>query len=383
LDRLRHGGLCRLALHGTWAVVLWDARTDAVTFATDRFGEQPLHYALYDDHLYLGSEIKFLVAAGVPLRLALHVQPDREYHFQKKQLSIVTRPSWQPTNRWHSFDSGRLRRRIERAVASQVQAVDQQRVAVLLSGGVDSTIVAYEAAKSGVRQAWTVAVDESAADAIAASLVAKRLGLDWTLLLAPPAQPELGVVTGETANRSIVEELCLQIHLMQELARAGVRVVLTGTGADEVFLGYAHLLGRVHVTELQKRFVCTHYRYDLRAFNKLAMGFAVEPRNPMLSHHVTDYARHLHGQVLLGPRRVLKWPLRRAYRDILEHTSGKGKLIARETMGAKQVFAKRFFDDPLAYRSFLRILADAQDTAAWLNRIQPSPNTTVQRFRFS
>jgi asparagine synthase (glutamine-hydrolysing) len=384
LDQLRHGGFHRLsALHGTWAVISWSAHTDTLAFATDRFGEQPLHYAVHDDRLYVGSEVKFLVAAGVPLRQARHARPDCIYRFRDRQVVVVRRHSWQSTNRWQSFDPLRLRRRVERSVASQVRAVDQQRLAVLLSGGVDSTIIAYEAAKLGVRRAWTVSVDESAPDAIAAGVVAKRLGLDWTLLLTKPAPPEVGVVTGETTNRSIVEELCLQTRLMDVIARAGVRVILTGTGADEVFVGYAHLLRRIHATELQQRLVTTHYRYDLRAFNKLAMGFAIEPRNPMLSHHITTYARHIHGRVLLGPNRELKWPLRLAYRDILEHTAGNAKLIARETMGAKRFFATRFPDDPRVYRGLEAVLSDTARTVTWLNRIEALPEGECRHVRYT
>ena len=91
----------------------------------------------------------------------------------------------------------------------------------------------------------------------------QRLGLDWTLVITEPLEPEIAIVTGETSNRSIVEEISVQVRLLKILDRAGWPIVLTGTGADEVFVGYTHLFGRVRVTEMQQRFVSSHYRFDL------------------------------------------------------------------------------------------------------------------------
>lgn len=386
LDRYRAVGFNHLAeaIHGTWAAAVWDSRGDSLRFGTDRFGEQPLHYAVHEAHLYIGSEIKLLVAAGVPLKCIRHAEPQKTYCYRNGLLREFCRPVWKSQNRWRSFDPVRLRRRIAAGVSSQIQAADGRRVAVMLSGGIDSTIVAFEAAQAGVREAWTIAVDETAPDAIAARLIAERLRLDWTLILCEPADPGVGMVIGEVANRSIVEELSLHVRLFQELSRAGVRIVLTGTGADELFVGYSHLLGRVHVTELQQRFVTTHYRYDLRALNKAAMGFCVEPRNPMLYFRVAEYARQLHADVLLGPRREMKWPLRVAYREILDHTIGEPKRIARETMGAKQWFLRRYGDDPLLFRSrFAKILAHTNQTEKWIHRSeQVAAEGIIRKFQF-
>jgi asparagine synthetase B (glutamine-hydrolysing) len=188
-------------------------------------------------------------------------------------------------------------------------------------------------------------------------------------VITEPLEPEIGIVTGETSNRSIVEEISVQVRLLRILARSGVHIVLTGTGADEVFVGYTHLFGRTHPTEMQQRFVSSHYRFDLRAFNKAAMGFGVEPRNPFLHRDVVDFARHLHADVLIGPRREMKWPLRLAYADILAHAKRAGKLVARETMGAKSWFATRLPSSPLIFRErFGDILSCPSKTREWINR---------------
>jgi asparagine synthetase B (glutamine-hydrolysing) len=302
------------------------------------------------------------------------VSPDADFRYAKGTLRARERPHWRSTNRRRSFDPQCLRNRLSAAVAAQIGAARGRRIAVLLSGGIDSTIIAHEAAMRGVREAWTIAVHEEAPDALAARTVAERLGLHWHLVITEPLDPEIGIVTGETSNRSIVEEISVQIRLLRILARSGVHIVLTGTGADEVFVGYSHLFGRVHPTEMQQRFVSSHYRFDLRAFNKAAMGFAVEPRNPFLHRDVVNFAKQLHADLLLWPRREMKWPLRIAYQDILDHAQKAGKLVARETMGAKSWFVSDLPCSPLVFRKwFTEILSSPSITREWISRAQSSP----------
>src|SRR5262249_37825387 len=132
-------------------------------------------------------------------------------------------------------------------------------------------------------------------------------------------------------------------------------------------------------TEMQQRFVSTHYRFDLRAFNKAALGFAVEPRNPFLHRSVTNFARQLHADTLIGPRREMKWPLRTAYRDVLGHATPVGKLVARETMGAKSWFAQRLPNSPGVFRErFRTILSSPSTTREWIDRAHSAPLPSSQ-----
>lgn len=368
LERLRLKGLRRTvkSTRGTWAFIYWSARSKTLVFSTDRFGEEPLHYASVNEHVYVASEIKILIAAGVPLRNICHVEPGREYSFNKR-LRIKEILHWASKNQWRSFDPAKLRSRIAIAIAECTHRADLQSIGLLVSGGIDSTIVAFEAARLGIRRAWTIAVEANSIDAVRAQMLAERLNLDWTLILAQPAPPEVGIVTGEVSNRSIVEELCMYVVLARELAHEGIQVVLTGTGADEVFVGYGHLMRRVHATLLQERFISTHYRYDLRASNKLFMGYGVKTRNPFLSRRVAEYALYMHASLLLGPGRILKWPLRFAYADVLGSVVKEPKLVARETMGVKRIFRERFGNSPYAYRKiWRRVLENPLETAKWI-----------------
>jgi asparagine synthetase B (glutamine-hydrolysing) len=349
-DRIVRLGLKRTVARsqGMWALVLVDPDQEEISFCTDPMGEQPLHYGVVGGHIAVATEVKTLVAAGVPLAAISHVQPGVLYTF-KGTLNEVRYSALHSRNRWKAFDAETLRKRIDHAVRSHVRSVDLQQAGILLSGGIDSTIIAWHASRFGIRKAWTIAVHRDSPDAIAAEQVASRFGLEWESFCCEPTPVELGVVAAEVVNRSILEESCLHIALARHLSRRGIRVVLTGSGADELFIGYAHLFRRMPKELMQQRFVDGYYKLDLRAMNKVYGGSAVEVRNPFLHPAVVRYALQLHASILVGPKMALKWPLREAYADILDGQRIAPKRIARETMGAREWFAARYPDGAKAF----------------------------------
>jgi asparagine synthase (glutamine-hydrolysing) len=60
-------------LNGMWAFALWDDRKKQLLLSRDRLGEKPLHYAVYDNTLFFGSEIKSITACGIPPQANLDV----------------------------------------------------------------------------------------------------------------------------------------------------------------------------------------------------------------------------------------------------------------------------------------------------------------------
>jgi asparagine synthase (glutamine-hydrolysing) len=354
---------------GMWALVTVNPRRKEIAFCTDMLGEQPLHYAVVGSHVTIASEVKALVVAGIPLAAISHVRPGVLYEFDGV-LKATPYAAVRSRNRWKTFDAEVLRGRIARAVHSHIKSVDLQQVGVLLSGGIDSTIIAGHASQLGVRRAWTIAVDPLAPDVIAAEHVASRLGLEWECICCEPRPVELGVVAAEVVNRSILEESCLHIVLASHLSKRGVRVVLTGSGADELFIGYGHLFRRMPKHLLQQRFLNEYFKLDLRAMNKIYGGSAVEVRNPFLHPGVVSYGLQLHANVLVGPKTTLKWPLRTAYADILDQQKMAPKRIARETMGAKSWFAARHPDGARAFHPlWKRIMGDPQQVMQILSTI--------------
>jgi len=197
LKRIRKSGLSHTirSTRGNWAFVYWDTRNKCLSFATDEVGEQPLHYAYINPNIYLASEIKTLVSSGVPLRSIRHVKPCNIYRF-KAGLQISPRGLLTSHNRWNSFNPDKLRQRIKKAVKEQAPSVDLRNVGILISGGIDSTIIACEAALLGIRRAWTIVADPNSIDAIRARIIADKFNLDWTIIIAQPRRPEIGIIMG-------------------------------------------------------------------------------------------------------------------------------------------------------------------------------------------
>ncbi|NOD92502.1 hypothetical protein GS636_06865 [Ruegeria sp. HKCCD4884] len=338
---------------GMWALVYVDTESQSVQFCTDWIGEQPLHYCVYEGELFIASELKALVLCGVPFHKIEHVKPGCLYRFSS-ELSMDRYSHLTSSARNETIDPISIRHHLEKAVEATCTRADLQKVGLLISGGLDSTIIAHHAAKLGVRKAWTVATSPQCSDAISAGKVAQKLGLDWELMCVEPVAVELAIIASEVRNRSVLEESCLHIPLAKHIADCGVRVLLTGAGADELFIGYSHLLRRLPRDALQERFLNDYHKLDLRALNKVYGGYSIELRSPFLHPDVVHLALDMAPRTLIGPKTQLKWPLRVAYRDELGEICDKPKLIARETMGAKAWFAERYSDGARAFHRLWR-----------------------------
>ena len=70
---------CQNKFNGMWAFALWDNRKQQLLLSRDRIGEKPLHYAVYDESLIFGSEMKSLFAYGIP----------REYTLEMLEVYLV------------------------------------------------------------------------------------------------------------------------------------------------------------------------------------------------------------------------------------------------------------------------------------------------------
>lgn len=350
-------------LKGMFAIVF--KKEDAVYFASDVFGEVPLYFWQTGQKLSVATEIKQLVGIGVPLKEIKPALPGMLYTFSNEILLSVPYHQWSFTNDAVDFDPKYLRELVRKSVQEHYVTIDLQQSAVLLSGGLDSTIIAYELAQLGLKEAYTVGIHPDCIDFETAGLTSKRLGLAHNKIIATELNPECAIAVTEVSNRSVVEESCCLIALSNALSANNVRVVFSGSGADEIFVGYQHLLRFVtknNRNSMQRHFVEKHHTLDLRASNKTYMLNAVEVRNPFLSVELMNYAATFDvDKLLIGPKRQMKLALRQAYEPVIGELAYNPKLIAFETMGIKRYFRERNGDSPLIYkRRFKEIFAQPE-----------------------
>lgn len=340
------------ALNGMFALVFKNEH--AIYFASDVFGEVPLYFWHTPDTLSVASEIKQLIAIGAPLKDIKAALPGVLYTFKNNVLSSASYHSWSFTNNVLDFDAKYLRELVRKSVHEHYTTIDLQQSAVLLSGGLDSTIIAYELVQLGLKEAYTVGIHPDCTDFVTARRTCMQLGIRHNTVIATQLDTDCAIAVTEVSNRSVVEEFCCHIALSNVLRANNVHVVFSGSGADEMFVGYQHLL-RFCIKEnrktLQRHFIEKHHTLDLRAANKTYMLNAIEVRNPFLSAKLMDYAATFDvDKLLIGAKRQMKLALRQAYEPVIGDLAYNPKLIAFETMGIKQYFRERNGKSPFIYR---------------------------------
>ena len=267
-----HGDAFVEHLRGMFAIALWDGRKQRLVLARDRFGKKPLYFRQPGlSSLAFASELKALKRLlpnakwsvreqGVYDYLSLGCVPQPETIFQDVQqvppASMITFDGGKITTR--KFQSGHngnahgiVRKHIRESVRLRLRS--DVPVGVFLSGGVDSTIVAIEAAKEVGEslRTFTVKMNDTALDesAVAAD-TARALGVRHEVLPLEisPREDLLSIV--RHYDQPFADSSVLPSWAVARAAARHVKVVLNGDGGDELFAGYrrhlaAFQLGRV------------------------------------------------------------------------------------------------------------------------------------------
>jgi len=268
----RFGADAVTRLEGMFGLAVWDDRRRVLILARDRAGEKPLFWTSIGGELRFASEIQALLAfpdqprrlnpAAAALYAALGYVPSPHTMFQDihklppghllvaDQGGVALRAYWDPAaaasrpSRLHSAAELRdvLLRAVDRELMSDVP------VGVFTSGGLDSSFLAAAAARvmPGERiHTYSVKFLEPGYDESPfAEAVTHHIRTAHHVVVADDASLERAfeVVTGSLAE-PVGDPAILPTFLLAEAARAHVKVVLSGEGADELFGGYPTYLG--------------------------------------------------------------------------------------------------------------------------------------------
>lgn len=267
------GTQCLARLNGMFAFALYDARQQTVFLARDPAGEKPLFYHHASGVLRFASELKALLAdATLPRRIAPealdcylamgYVQGDRcmlqgfsklppahalLFDLQAGQVKVWR--YWQlpeldaatqgPVDEAALLDE--LEALLEDAVRRQMVA--DVPVGVLLSGGVDSSLIAAMAVRASSQvQTFTIGfpghgkLDETEH----ARLIARHFGTRHTELMAEDATADLLPRLARQFDEPMVDSSMIPTFLVSQLVRQHCTVALGGDGGDELFGGYGH-----------------------------------------------------------------------------------------------------------------------------------------------
>ncbi len=325
-------------LNGIYAFALWDADATRVLIARDPLGVCPLYWGHdADGRLWVASEMKAIAA------LCDDVSAFPPGHVYDSAAGNVPQP-FHP-RAWRSYDAvqgngmapERLREALQGAVHRQLMS--DVPYGVLLSGGLDSSIVAACAARFSRRriedddqsEAWWPRLHSFAIglkgspDLAAAALAAEALGTvhhgyTYRFEEGLDALPEV-IRHIESYDVTTVRASTPMYLLARRIRAMGVKMVLSGEGADEIFGGYLYFHkapdAREFHAETVRKLDALH-QFDCLRANKSMMAWGVEARVPFLDLEFLDVAMGFDAaQKMAGGGRMEKTILREAFSGLL------------------------------------------------------------------
>jgi asparagine synthase (glutamine-hydrolysing) len=277
---LAWGEKCLDRLNGMFAFAIYDGRTQSVFAARDRFGEKPLYVLERGGTLYLASELKALVDAGL---VEKRLDPVALYNYFANSYVMGPRTIFHGVRRlqpghWLKAEGANVRERCywtppapteertdEKAIIEEVldilndsvrlRLVSDVPVGFFLSGGVDSSAVVALASEVSGRQLETFSIGFKEArydEREYARYVARKFGTRHHEFLLEPGSVEVIEQLAWHTDEPFADSSALPTWYLSRLTRQHVKVTLSGDGGDEIFAGYDSYRGHVLSERLRR-----------------------------------------------------------------------------------------------------------------------------------
>lgn len=355
--RAEENGFCKMIeeLSGIFAFALYDSEKDVYLIARDEIGVIPLYQAWdKQGRYYVASELKALEGQNM---VSIEEFPNGHYFYSKdKKPALWYKRDWEEFSAVENAkratdDNGEIinedviqnvRDGLEKAVKQQLMS--DVPYGVLLSGGLDSTVIAAITQKfakkrietGSLKDAWwpqlhSFAVGlEGSPDLIAAKKAADFIGtvhheVHFTIQEALDALEDV-IYHIETYDITTVRASTPMYLLARVIKSMGIKMVLSGEGSDELFGGYLYFHKAPNAREFHEELVrkmSKLHLYDCLRANKSLAAWGVEGRVPFLDKDFIDIAMRLNPldkmniKLPNGKQRIEKWIVRKAFEDIL------------------------------------------------------------------
>tara|TARA_R110002020_G_scaffold85914_6_gene211973 strand:- start:143906 stop:145579 length:1674 start_codon:yes stop_codon:yes gene_type:complete len=324
-------------LNGIFAFSLYDAEKDEYLVARDHMGIIPL-YMGWDQYgtFYVASELKALEGTCTKIELF----PPGHYLYSKD--GEVTR--WYKRD-WMEYDAvkdnetsiQKLKDALEAAVHRQLMS--DVPYGVLLSGGLDSSITSAVAKKYAEKRiesddttaAWWPQLHsfsvglEGSPDLAAAQKVADHIGtvhheIKFTIQEGLDAIKDV-IYNLETYDITTIRASTPMYLMARVIKSMGVKMVLSGEGADEIFGGYLYFHKAPSAKDFHEetvRKLDKLHMYDCLRANKSLAAWGIEGRVPFLDKEFMDVAMSINPQdKMINGERMEKWVIRKAFESYL------------------------------------------------------------------
>ena len=365
-------------LNGIFAFALYDEEQEAFLVARDPIGVIPLYIGYDDDgKVYVSSELKALEGQ------CQRYEPFPPGHYLYSKDGEIRRYYKRD---WFDYeqvkDNGGTADDVHHALEEAVrrQLMSDVPYGVLLSGGLDSSVISAIAAKYAQRRvetggreaAWwprlhSFAVGlKGAPDLAKARMVAEHIGtvhheINYTIQEGLDAIRDV-IYFIETYDVTTVRASTPMYLLARVIKSMGIKMVLSGEGADEVFGGYLYFHKAPNAKAFHEetvRKLSKLHLYDCLRANKSLAAWGVEGRVPFLDKEFLDVAMRLNPQLKMCPgQTVEKKIVRKAFAHMLpSEVAWRQKEQFSDGVGyswidtLKQITSERVSDEQMAHAS--------------------------------
>ena len=273
---------CQTKFNGMWSFALWDDNKKQLLLSRDRIGEKPMHYAVYENSIIFGSEIKSILAYGVPktpnlelteIYLSLSFIP-APYTFYKNihklkagHYLIISGNTVHEKKYWdlpeideHKMltDTQEIYQNFENLFTDslKIRMRSDAPYGAFLSGGLDSSsIVALMSENSSYPvQTFTIGFKQKDFDERElAKLVADKFGTNHhEYLVEPSSFDEALLKIIHHYDEPFGDSSAIPTGHVSKFAASKVKMVLTGDGGDELLSGYTTYQGEKFSEQFQK-----------------------------------------------------------------------------------------------------------------------------------
>lgn len=391
-------------LKGMFAFCIWDSASDSVYLVRDHFGIKPIYIYEDEKQLIFSSEIKCILALpGLDFSLDPHgIQDYLRFRYSQSPYTMFKKIKRLEAGTYLKITTGisaqfrfwdvkydhmknelpvtelkiNIEKKIENAVKSQLMG--EVPVGILLSGGLDSSTIAYYVNKAGVKlKTFNIGFPELN-EFEYSSAVADKFGLEHieiTMTVKDLIKNFDNVMWA--IDEPIADPACLPLYYLCQELKKHVTVVLSGEGADELFAGYNQYYFSLSEKKsyssqfldfLTKSYYFENYRdffkdknmvdnsaryikyfdeqgsllnamlaYDMKTWipedlmmkaDKILMAHSLEGRFPFLDVDLFDYASTIPLEYKISQKGETKWILKEIMKEALPY-----KIINRKKMG--------------------------------------------------
>lgn len=324
-------------LNGIFAFAIYDQEKDEYFIARDHMGIIPL-YMGWDGNgtFFIASELKAL--EGICSKIELF-PPGHYLHSKDEALTKWYHPEW---NTYEAVkDNSTSIEELHDALSDAVhrQLMSDVPYGVLLSGGLDSSITSALAKKFAAKRvesgdtqsAWWPQLHsfsvglEGSPDLAAAQKVAEHIGtvhheIKFTIQEGLDAIREV-IYHLETYDITTIRASTPMFLMARAIKALGIKMVLSGEGADELLGGYLYFHKAPNAKEFHEETVRKLeklHQYDCLRANKSLAAWGIEGRVPFLDKEFIEVAMRINPKdKMISDDRMEKWVLRKAFENYL------------------------------------------------------------------